>query len=353
LELDSTFALAYTGLADIYWEKYYWKTFLSDNFLDSVIILTSKSITFDGQCAEAYYLRGAGYFHLGKPTEADKDLDKAIRYNPNNWKAYSVQSLISRDLFHDFVGAISNKREAILRNRGAGLPDLMADMGVSFIDIGFPESGKEYLKQALELDGDSSRYLKWIRYAELWSGNFEKAYQLAKNAYQRDSNSVTDMNTFCVMTGRNKEAYYHFEKLDKKLKKTGEIHPWASQGIGYTFWLEGRIQEANIYFDQQIKISLESIRLGRWNAIQKQAQWDLAKVYAFTGNKEKAYFYLDEVNKNNAFPLWWVTLFKYDPLLESIRNEPRFQKILQDVETKYQALHNPKITRRLQYFLML
>jgi hypothetical protein len=45
------------------------------------------------------------------------------------------------------------------------------------------------------------------------------------------------------------------------------------------------------------------------------------------------------VNKNRAFPLWWVNLFKYDPLLESIRNEPRFQKILKNVEAKYQAEH--------------
>jgi hypothetical protein len=48
---------------------------------------------------------------------------------------------------------------------------------------------------------------------------------------------------------------------------------------------------------------------------------------------------LDEVNKNKAFPLWWVTQFKYNPLFNSIRQEPRFQKILKDVEAKYQAEH--------------
>ena len=183
------------------------------------------------------------------------------------------------------------------------------------------------------------RYMESLRNLDLWSGNFEKAYQLAECAFKKDSNRVPDLYVYCIMTGRNKESYYHFEKLAKQLKKSGEIHPWASQGIGYTFWLEGRTREAKFYFDQQIKISLESIRFGRMNAIQKQAQWDLAKVYAFTGDKQKAYYYLDEVNKNHAFPLWWVTLFKYDPLLVSIRQQPRFQKILKDVETKYQAEH--------------
>jgi hypothetical protein len=30
---------------------------------------------------------------------------------------------------------------------------------------------------------------------------------------------------------------------------------------------------------------------------------------------------------------------KRDELFESIRNEPEFQQILKDIETKYQALH--------------
>ncbi|MBK6285654.1 MAG: hypothetical protein IPF54_26000 [Draconibacterium sp.] len=44
LEQDSTFALAYSGLAGVYLWKNYWKTFLSENFLDSVLILTNKAL---------------------------------------------------------------------------------------------------------------------------------------------------------------------------------------------------------------------------------------------------------------------------------------------------------------------
>jgi TolB-like protein/AraC-like DNA-binding protein len=340
LELDSTFALAYTGLADIYWEKYYWKTFLSDNFLDSVIILTSKSITFDGQCAEAYYLRGAGYVQLNKPTEANNDLDKAIKYNPNDWKAYWLRSYISGTLFNDFVGAMSNKNEAILRERGANLPFLLENSGYAYIDIGFPELGKKFFQQAMELRGDSTEYLCSLRWLENILGNFEKAYQLTKLIYNRDSNRVSsDIAIYCSGAGHDQEAIYYFEKQKKNWEKSGEIYLYASKEIAYSFWQVGRKKEAKYYFDQQIKIGLESIKLRRWNSIQKGAHFDLAEVYAFLGDKEKAYYYLDEVNKNKSFPLWWVTLFNFHPLLDPIRQEPRFQKILKDVETKYQAEH--------------
>lgn len=97
--------------------------------------------------------------------------------------------------------------------------------------------------------------------------------------------------------------------------------------------------EAEYYFDQELKFNLETIRLGRFNTIQRMAHFELAKVYAFLGEREKAYLYLDEVNKNQSFPLWWVSDFKYDPMLNSIRQEPRFQKIQKDVEAKFQAEH--------------
>jgi len=41
----------------------------------------------------------------------------------------------------------------------------------------------------------------------------------------------------------------------------------------------------------------------------------------------------------NFYPLWWISLAKHDPLFENIRSEERFQKILQNMEAKYQAEH--------------
>ena len=44
LKYDSTFAQAYTGLASVYWSKHYWNEYFSENFLDSILIFTNKSI---------------------------------------------------------------------------------------------------------------------------------------------------------------------------------------------------------------------------------------------------------------------------------------------------------------------
>jgi tetratricopeptide (TPR) repeat protein len=109
--------------------------------------------------------------------------------------------------------------------------------------------------------------------------------------------------------------------------------------LGYAYWQNGKKEEAKNYFDQQIKYDEASIKLNRDIAQSKYAQYDLAATYAFLGNKVKAYKGMDEFNTLSFYPLWWVTLVKRDPLFNSIRNEERFQKILQNMETKYQAEH--------------
>ena len=340
LTLDSTFALAYSGLAGVYIWKNYWKTFLTENFMDSVLFYSNKALFYDDKCAEAYYFRGRRYYQIGKLPECLKEIDKALNLNPDYWKIYNHLSFILQVGTNDFVGAISNMNEAKQRSNVLQLPGLLIDLGMEYIRIGFPEHGKQYWQQALELYGDSAVYLYWIMQADWEQGNYEKAYQSAKIAYKWDSVRVKEMMPgICLMTGRHKEANPYIENTVEWMKKSGENYPGASQMIGYYYWRTGRSKEAEYYFNREIEFELETIRLGRFNTINRQAHFNLAQVYTFLGDKEKAYQYLDEVNKNQSFPLWWVTEFKYSPLLNNIRGEPRFQKILKDVEAKYQAEH--------------
>jgi len=68
--------------------------------------------------------------------------------------------------------------------------------------------------------------------------------------------------------------------------------------------------------------------------VRKGAHYDLAGLYAFLGEKEKAHQYLDEFDKLSFYPMWLVALAKDDPLFNSIRQEERFQQILQNMEAK-------------------
>ena len=58
LEYDSTFAQAYTGLARVYWDKHYFKDYLSKNFMDSVLILCDIALDLDNQLSRSIYFKG-------------------------------------------------------------------------------------------------------------------------------------------------------------------------------------------------------------------------------------------------------------------------------------------------------
>jgi TolB-like protein/AraC-like DNA-binding protein len=337
LELDSTFALAYTGLAAIqFWSSE--NTYLSENYLDSVLILANKALTCDPQCSEAYYYRAQVYSQTSKTAEALNEIDIAIKFNPNDWKAYFLRSIIFGNL-NDNIDAISNLYEVVLRNRGSGLPHFLTRFSLELSNIGFTDLGKKYEQQALELDGDSIRYLHCLAWAEYCDENFENAYRIAKNAYERDSIRDNNLADYCYITGRYKEAYSLCLNLSERMNKSGIIEPGVLNIIAYCLWQNGRTKEAEIYFKQKNNFDLKCIKLERLVASGKWSQFGLAEMNTLHGNIEKAYYYLDEVNKNQSFSMDWVIYFKYSPFFNTIRHEPRFQQILRDVETKYQAEH--------------
>ena len=338
LDLDSAFALAYTGLAAVSYWKYYWKTFMSENFMDSVLIYANKALVYDPQCAEAYLYRAKVYSQISKTKEALKEVDKAIQINPNDYRAYKFRSEIFR-YGQDYFGVVSNHYEAMLRNPAS--PDYLRVFCNILVNSGYPDLGRKYLQQALELDRDSASHLRWLATVEYSDGNFENAYQIAKknSDYYKDLTRFNALADYCLMTGRIDEAYTINLKMMESLKKSGEMDMFVPKDFAYCLWQKGRTKEAEVYINQSIQNFLEIIKLGRGHEDLYGAQFDMAEIYAFSGDKEKAYKCLNEAIKQPLYPRWWVILYKYVPYFDSIRDEPRFQNILKVVEAKYQINH--------------
>ena len=337
LELDSTFALAYTGLANAQFYSTSSSAYYSENFMDTVLMYANKALNYDPKCAEAYYYRAQAYSESSKIPEALEEIDKALAYNPNDLRSFSLKSYLC-SLLNDYVGVISNIYEGLLRNRGDDLPIILRQFSIELANSGFTDLGRKYIQQALELDGDSLRYLTNLASMEYYDRHFEKAYQLSKIVYLRDSTFDKEIGLYAAITGRYEEGIPQYIKQVEQMIKSGNLN-FSGKAIAYYYWRKGKMKEAKFYINQQIKVSQKSINLRRGNALRKGNHFDIAEMYALEGDKEKAYNYLDEVNKNKAFPMWWVILFEREPYFDNMRRESRFKKILKDVEDKYQAEH--------------
>jgi len=101
----------------------------------------------------------------------------------------------------------------------------------------------------------------------------------------------------------------------------------------------GNKVKADYYFDKQINNCNKVIELGRVYGSNSRVYYDLAAVYAFRRENDKAYENLKLYNQIQRGSLMNVVLIKNDPLFNNMRNEPEFQQIVKNVEAKYQAEH--------------
>jgi len=109
--------------------------------------------------------------------------------------------------------------------------------------------------------------------------------------------------------------------------------------IGYAYWINGYKEEAEYYFNTGIDMLSGMMGDGRHQYHDFMTYYAFAAIYAFQGEKAKAYENLRLLNQRQRMPQWQVSNIKDDPMFDSIRHEPEFQQIVRNVEAKYLAVH--------------
>jgi TolB-like protein/AraC-like DNA-binding protein len=344
LAFDSTFARAYSGLAETYRDKHVYESYYAKNYLDSVIIMADRALSYDDHLAEAYCIRAEYYLQSGKFEQALKEYDKALKYNPNYSEAYygkGYKIQVWDYHFMDFVKGIENIHKAVRINHGRELAFYLRELGDAYgIFAGIHEKAMYYYQQALELDGDTTSYLCRLGDEANVSGNFAGALEYYNRGFAKDSNKVWiswGLASAYELHGQYKEALKYVKKFEKRLETYPNLVYTSRRMMGYVYLKTGSKNEADHLFMEQKRISEESIKMGRFYSID--ANYDIAALYTFLGEKKKAYENLRSVNKIHICPLWLLNLIKNDPFFDSIRDEPEFQEIVIDLEAKYQAEH--------------
>jgi tetratricopeptide (TPR) repeat protein len=179
--------------------------------------------------------------------------------------------------------------------------------------------------------------------------DIEEAYETVLKIYPRATSNfgiVMRLLWYASLLDYNDEAYKHAMQLIEILDSfnMSMINDWHR--IGYALLKAGDHEKADYYFNEQIRWCEESIRLDRPYAGFYGAHYDLAAVLAFRGDSERALELLNEVKSNKLIPKWWITQFKYDPLLDPIRDDVRFQKILDEIQITFQKEHD-----RVKYWM--
>ncbi len=279
LQKDPLFALGYAGLADAY-------SLLGDTdvyTLHPLEVFTkareavARALELDNSLAEAHTslanLKRYDYDWAG----AEEEFKKSIELNPNYATTYHWYSSL--------LSATGRNEEAVTAMERArdldpiSLP-IQTDLGLTYYFARQYDRAIEQYKKALDLDP-----------------NFTRAYITLSSAL--------------ALTGRYDDA---LAEVQKAMERTGDRGRVAY--LGRVYALMGERRKA-----------LEAIEEAK-NLVSPHS---IALVYAALGEKDKAFEWLNKSLQEGYVELYTL---KVDPWLDPLRDDPRFEDLLQKARLK-------------------
>ena len=109
---------------------------------------------------------------------------------------------------------------------------------------------------------------------------------------------------------------------------------------GYAYWKNGLQTEGDNYINKHIEYCNSILNTGRRSDLISYTHYDLAGIYAFRGDKKKAYQNLRSFSQVENCYLYMLTLMKDDPMFSTIKTEPEFLQILNVMTAKYAKVHD-------------
>jgi serine/threonine protein kinase/Tfp pilus assembly protein PilF len=181
--------------------------------------------------------------------------------------------------------------------------------------IGKEDEAVKSLKQAQEVDPLTAAYPAWLGMLYFWLDRNDESKEEALKSLEL----VPNFPIALYALGSVYAAKGMFEEAIATLQKLGAISLDWKWGLGLTYALAGRREDA-----LAVVAELES-QPKVWYT------WGLAEVYTALGDKDKAFYWLNEAYKQHHPYIQWIWR---NPSLKPLRNDPRFTDLAQRLNVK-------------------
>jgi TolB-like protein/predicted Zn-dependent protease len=276
LRLDSTYALAYAGLADAYTAASDW-LLPPREALGKARAAAEKALALDDTLAEAHAALGHVFVHQFNPA-AESQFQRAMELSPN-----SVAAMFFYGEY--FMGKDADKGVAILRR--VQQLDPLSPIAGSFI---------------------ASTYLMARRNDE--------ALREAQQALALDPNNPFSREIVAAAygaKGNHVQAIAEWEKVKPQLPVSSVMGP-----LGMEYALVGR-------HDDALKTLTELNQMAKQRYV---SPFDIALVYTGLGDKDQAFAWLEKAREDQSEWMGWIGA---DARLDSLRTDPRFAELVKRV----------------------
>jgi serine/threonine-protein kinase len=281
IELDSGYALAWSGLADSYNVSSDYMDITRKEAASKATSAANQALQIDPNLAEAHTsLAAAKLFHEWDFAGAETEFKHATDLNPN----YAL----AHNWYAQLLGKLGKHDEAIKQARMA------AELEPFFVSSNFRLGQQLFL--ARKYDEAIIQHRKTLEIAP------DYLY------------SQRDIIDSLLMLGKTKEA---IEEINKNLEKSDRKQFYLVQ-LSFAHIGEGKKEEAR-------KILKELIERKKTEKIK---YFSLALIYAGLKEKDRAFEMLERSIQEREDD---ITFLKVNPLLDNLRDDPRFNELLKKI----------------------
>jgi TolB-like protein/Flp pilus assembly protein TadD len=320
INLDQNFALAYAGLADAYSQRTQRFGF-ADYWIDSAIAISNRAISLDDNIAEPYKALGLGYAVKGWYGKALFEYLKAVKINPNLSPA-----VINIGGLYAFTGewdkAYRWYRKALVLNPDkASANRLFGYMYTVLLEDSLAEL---WYKKTLELQPGYTYALSELCKLYIMKGEFKKARELIKDFEETDGYKYNSEGEIELYLNNYQGAKKFFEESIKYMS----FDEGGGTELAFILKKLGKINESNKILEMMFDLDMKKLKL--WNE-DYSYRYDLARIYSINGKKEQS---LEWLQKSIDAGGWMVRAIEKDPLLENIKDDDGFKKIISQLRKK-------------------
>ncbi len=260
-----------------------------------------------------------------------------------------LANAISRQAWQNYIDRNEGREKA----RKAALKSIALNKNLA---IGYIELGDLKLYQDFEWKSAKDNYQQAL---SLEPGNADVLYSLGGGLYFAIGqwNDAIRLMKECIEIDPLKPLYFlnlgniltHAGRLDEAIayfKKALELNPQFQRAhlyLGRSYLLMGKpemalkeMQQENLEVFRVFGMALAYYAANRHkeadealrdfsNRFQNEWGYLLAELYAFRGEKDKAFIWLENAFEKND---GWLVFLKGDPLLKSLKNDPRYTAFL-------------------------
>ena len=311
------------------YETYLKANSYQDQFdLQKSIDYYNQAIKLAPHYAPAYAHMAGSYFFLGffgamPPQQAWGKVKELalLAIAKDNQLSEAHDALASAKLHYDwdFAGAEQEFKLALQLNPNNA--DTLHGYAHYLMAMGRMEESAAQSRRAVDLDpvdDGLTDCLCWHRYA---ARQYDSSIQLALEVLKRQPTDAWEqviLGWDYEQKGMTEQAVTEFKKAVESAGKDSPMETFILAGLGHAYALAGNRSDAQGVLQTLLARAKQSYA----------SPFDIALIYTALGDKDAAFAWLDKAMKDHST---WLVYSKWEPRLDPLRSDPRFQDLLRRI----------------------